>query len=90
MLMLKKEMNRLPQLMVFLFSKDKTQLIYYQVKKNDESYKTPKETKELASYSFNKNSYLKKLELNEGLEKKSVLLHLRMRLNLKKLAYQIV
>ncbi|APJ31435.1 choline binding protein PcpA [Streptococcus pneumoniae] len=52
-----------------LFSKDKTQLIYYPSQKNDESYKTPKETKELASYSFNKNSYLKKLELNEGLEK---------------------
>ncbi|HHK7866626.1 TPA: choline-binding protein PcpA, partial [Streptococcus pneumoniae] len=52
-----------------LFSKDKTQLIYYPSQKNDESYKTPKETKELASYSFNKNSYLKKLELNDGLEK---------------------
>lgn len=52
-----------------LFSKDKTQLIYYPSQKNDESYKTPKGTKELASYSFNKNSYLKKLELNEGLEK---------------------
>lgn len=52
-----------------LFSKDKTQLIYYPSQKNDESYKTPKETKKLASYSFNKNSYLKKLELNEGLEK---------------------
>ena len=52
-----------------LFSKDKTKLIYYPSKKNDESYKTPKETKELASYSFNKNSYLKRLELNDGLEK---------------------
>ena len=52
-----------------LFSKDKTKLIYYPSQKNDESYKTPKETKELASYSFNKNSYLKRLELNDGLEK---------------------
>ena len=52
-----------------LFSKDKTKLIYYPSKKNDESYKTPKETKELTSYSFDKNSYLKRLELNDGLEK---------------------
>ena len=52
-----------------LFSKDKTKLICYPSKKNDESYKTPKETKELTSYSFDKNSYLKRLELNDGLEK---------------------
>ncbi|KXU01362.1 Cell surface protein [Streptococcus constellatus] len=52
-----------------LFSKDKKQLIYYPSQKAEESYKTPSETQEILGYAFNKNNFLKNLELNEGLQK---------------------